>query len=110
ESAEDIRARFEAEADARSRARAALPSAAGEDEPEEERTRVYSRGRSVRRPTLLGGLAGAPPSDLKRRPEDTLVSAGIELPDEASDDGSVFMVVQREDGTPLSDRPGPARD
>jgi hypothetical protein len=112
ERVEYIRARFEAEAEARSQARAVLPSAAGEDEPEEEHTRVYE-GRGRRRPTLLGGLAGAPQERPRSEPareestsrtSDTLFSAGVALPDEG-DDGYVIVEVHRHDGTPLSDRP-----
>ncbi len=55
ESADAIRARFEAEADARSQAREEPYTG----EPDEDRTQVYS-GRGLRRATLLGGLAGAP--------------------------------------------------
>jgi hypothetical protein len=120
ESAEEIRARFEAEAEARSQARAGLPSMATDDEPEDERTRVYS-GRQ-RHPTLLGGLVGAPlerpRSDPSRTAREyvprkatpsspTLVSPGA-VPSSEPDDGSVIVEAQHEDGRPLSERGTPS--
>jgi hypothetical protein len=120
ESTEDIRARFEAEADARSRARVGLPSTTTDDEPEDERTRVYS-GKSGRRATLLGGLAGAPlekpVSDPSRTAREymphkatpsspTLVSPGVVVLGnaETAEDGSLTVEPEREDGQALSER------
>ncbi len=71
ETAEAIRARFEAEPDARLLARGALPSAETEDEPEDEPTRAHSGRARVRRPTLLGGLAEAPLERPKSDPSRT---------------------------------------
>jgi hypothetical protein len=115
---DSIRRRFEEEADARSAARAAspqLPTADTDDEPDSERTRVYS-GRQ-RRPTLLGGLAGVPiekprsdPTRAAReyKPRATTPSSPtlVSTPEPTADDGSLTVHVERQDGSPLSDRPG----
>jgi hypothetical protein len=121
ERVEVFRAPLKAEADARSRPQ--LPSAQAEEDDDdgatpEEETRVYT-GKSRKRPTLLGGLAGAPQGDARSsdtpqgdaRSSDTLVSAGVKLPEDP-DDGSVVVEPQHWDGRPLSDRrdPGPDSD
>jgi hypothetical protein len=97
--------------------RVALPSAAAkdEDEPEDEETRVFN-GTRPKRPTRLGGLAGAPQGE--RPSEDTLVSAGtkpLDVSDDGedvadADDGSVVLEAQHLDGAPLSNRPDPDSD
>jgi hypothetical protein len=88
-----------------------LPSAQAEEDDgdgdratPEEGTRVWT-GKRTKRPTLLSGLAGSPQGD--ERSSDTLVSAGVKLPEDP-DDGSVVMEAQHWDGTPLSNRRGPA--
>jgi hypothetical protein len=91
-----------------SQERPQLPSAqAEEDEGDrdtpEDGTRVWT-GKRPKRPTLLGGLAGAPQGD--DRSSDTLVSAGTKPPEEP-DDGSVVVEATHLDGTPLSNRRGP---
>jgi hypothetical protein len=91
--------------------RVALPSAAAKDEdgPEEEETRIYT-GRSRRRPTLLGGLAGGPQAHKASKGDSspTLVSPGNERPSDGpddDDDGSTMIGFQRDDGSPISDVP-----
>jgi hypothetical protein len=95
------------------RATPALPSAQAEEDDgdratPDEGTRVWT-GKRSKRPTLLGGLAGAPQepnAPTSSKPDllaTTLVPRGNERP---SDDGSIIFEPRREDGSPISDVPG----